>query len=165
MPLLELKNWFFLSQQMPEFFLQGLGVVSGFVLLLLPLSAILKILSSKHFKELYRIIGVVAKKSGEIGRIIAKEAAKNLELPEPYPRLRKFSDIVTMICCYLAAFLLASGALLCVAVLIPFQTGSFWVWSGNTLLFLVFGYFARFCFVLSEKERIRLFKKNDSQGS
>jgi len=161
----ELKNLFSLILQAPENLRQYLETTFWVLVFLLLLLAILKILFNKQFKELYRIIGVAAKKTGEVGKIIAKEAAKNLELPEPYPRLTKFFAIVFMINGYLAAFFFTCFALAVAALLILSDTPSFWARTGVMLFLVVIGYFAWFFFAQSEKDRIRLFKKNDRQDS
>ena len=165
MSLSELNSWFSLIQQAPENLRQYLETTFWVLVFLLLLWAILKILFNKQFKELYRVIGVAAKKAGEVGKIVAKEAAKNLELPEPYPRLTKFFAIVFMINGYLAAFFFACFALAVAALLILSNTPSFWARTGGMLFLVFLGYFAWFFFAQSEKDRIRLFKKNDGQDS
>jgi Ca2+/Na+ antiporter len=165
MSLSELKNLFSLIQQAPENLRLYLETTFWVLVFLLLLWAILKILFNKQFKELYRIIGIAAKRAGEVGKIVAREAAKNLELPEPYPRLTKFFAIVFMINGYLAAFFFTCFALAVAAILILSDTPSFWARTGGMLFLVVLGYFAWFFFAQSEKDRIRLFKKNDHQDS
>ena len=160
MSLSELKNWFSLIEQAPENLRQYLETTFWILVFLLLLWAILKIILNKQFKELYRIIGLAAKKAGEVGKIVAKEAAKNLELPEPYPKLTKFFAVVFMINGYLAAFFFACFALTIAALLTLSSPPSFWGRTIGMLFLLVLGYFACFFFAQSEKDRVRLFKKN-----
>ncbi|WP_308387640.1 hypothetical protein [Acidithiobacillus sp. AMEEHan] len=161
----ELNSWLSLIQHAPENLRQYLETTFWILVFLILLWAILRTLFSKQFKEFYRLIGVAAKKTGEIGKTVAKEAAKNLELPEPYPRLARFFAIVFMINGYLAAFSFTCFALAVVALLVLSNTPSFWARTGGMLFLVLLGYFAWFFFAQSEKERIRIFKESGRDGS
>lgn len=155
----ELKSWFAFIQQAPENIRQYLETTFWVLVFLVLLWAILKILFNTQFKELYRIIGVGAKKAGEVGKVVAREAAKNLELPEPYPRLTKFFAIVFMLNSYAAAFFFSCFSLAVAVLLILSNTPSFWVRTGGMFFLALLGYFAWFFFAQAEKDRVRLFKE------
>lgn len=165
MSLFELKNWFAFIQQAPENIRRYLETTFWVLVFLLLLWAILKILFNKQFKELYRIIGIGATKTGEVGKIVAREAVKNLELPEPWPRLTKFFAVVFMFNSYAVFFLFACSSLAVFAILVLSNTPSFWARTGSMLFLVGLGYFAWFFFAQAEKDRARLFKKDDSNNS
>lgn len=165
MSLSELKSWFAFIQQAPENIRQYLETTFWVLVFLLLMWAILKVLLNKQFKQFYRIIGIGAKKAGAVGKVVAREAVKNLELPEPYPRLTRFFAIIFMLNSYASFFFFTCFALAVAALLILSNTPSFWARTGGMLFLVVLGYFAWFFFAQAEKDRVRLSKKNDHEDS
>lgn len=165
MALTEIKEWFNFIQQAPENIRQYLETTIWILVFVLLLWAILKVIFNQQFKELYRIIGVSAKKAGEVGKVVARGAAKNLELPEPYPRLTKFFAIVFMLNSYAAFFFFTCFFIAFVVLLVISNTAGFWERNGGMLFSVVLGYFAWFFFAQAEGDRVRLFKNRTNENS
>lgn len=122
---------------------------------------ILKLLFSKEFKMLYKALGSGAQKAGEIGKSIAQDAAKDLELPEPYPRITKFFAVIFMLNGYLVAFFFACFFLVTVGMLVLSPSPDFWARNLGLLFSLVCGFFSWSAFAQAERDRIALFRKTE----
>lgn len=158
MSFTEAKNWFGLIQQAPEWIRKYLECIFWALIFLVLVWAILKILFNKQFKEFYRVIAICIKKAGELGRVIAKEAAKNLELPEPYPRVAKFFAIVSMVVEYVISILFSCFFLIFVIAQALSPAMSFGQKTVALLFTLLIGYLAWFFFAQAERDRVKLFK-------
>lgn len=165
MTFLEIKNWFSFVQQAPEGIRKYLESTIWILVFLVLIWAILKLLFNSQFKELYRLIGLGAKKAGKVGKVVAKEMAKGLELPEPYPRFTRCLEIAFMVNGYAASFFFVSFFLAFVVLLVLSNFPGFWARTGGMLFAIVLGYFAWFFFAQSEKDRIRLFRNSTSKNS
>ncbi|WP_326510640.1 hypothetical protein [Aeromonas caviae] len=134
------------------------------LIFLIILWVILKLLFSKEFKNLYKALGNGAQKAGEIGKSIAQGAAKELELPEPYPRVTKFFAVIFMINGYFVAFFFACLFLVTSGMLVLSPSPDFWARNLGLLFSLVCGFFAWSAFAQAERDRIALFRKNDANS-
>lgn len=159
MSLSEINQFLPLIQQAPEYLRRYLEFTFWILIFLLLLWAILKVLFNKQFKEFYRFIGVAAKMTRDVGKILATEAARNLVLPEPYPKLMKFFAIVAMINGYLASFFFVCFALTITTLLMTSETPGFWARTGGILFLVVLIYAAWAFFAQSERDHISLFRK------
>lgn len=163
MHLAELKSLFVFIQQAPVGIRQPLEWTVWVLVFLLLLWAILKILLTKQFKELYRVIGIGAQRAGEAGKTVVRAAARDLELPEPYPRVTRLFAIVFMLNNYLGFFLFGVFGLVLLMIIVFLKVSSPWGRIGGTLIFLVVAYAAWFLFAQAERDRVRLFAKNDAK--
>lgn len=162
MNLTEAKEWLPFLQQAPEGirgYLVGTFWILVFILLVW---AILKILFNKEFKKLYEIIGKSGKVVGGLSKNAAKSAVKQLELPEPYPKLTKFFAIIFMLNNYAAFFIFASFFLVFAILFVTSDIPGFFQRMGGMIFSVVLGYFAWFFFIQAETDRIKLFKKKDN---
>jgi len=160
----ELKGWFSFIQEAPESIRQYLEGTLWLLVFLILVWAILKIIFNNQFKELYRILSISAKKVGGISKTVAQEAAKNLELPEPYPKLTRFFAVIFMLNTYAAFFLFSSFFLVFTILLVMSDTVSFWGRTGGMLFSITIGYFAFFCFAQAERDRVALFRRNNENS-
>jgi protein-S-isoprenylcysteine O-methyltransferase Ste14 len=159
MELGEIKEWFSFLQEAPENIREYLlGTFWMFVFLVL-VWLILKLLSTKEFKNLYKILGVSAKNLGSVSQKVAESARDGLELPEPYPRVKKVFSIFFMLNSYAGSFLFASFFLVFAGLLSTSDTPSFLQRMGGMLFALVLAYGAWFLFAQAEQDRVKLFKK------
>jgi hypothetical protein len=154
----EMKNWLVFFQDAPEnirAYLIGLVWVLAALTLIW---AILKLLFNEQFKELYSVLGTSAKVAGQVGKALAKGAAKSLELPEPYPRAARFFAIVFMINSYAGAFVLACFALFVAVLTVLSNTPSFWGRTGAMFFSVFLVFLAWAAFADAERDRVRLFR-------
>lgn len=159
MELSEIKEWFSFIQEAPENIREYLlGTFWMFVFLVL-VWLILKLLSTKEFKNLYRILGLSAKNLGSVSQKVAESAIDSLELPEPYPRVKRIFSIFFMLNNYAGSFLFASFFLVFTGLLSTSDAPSFLQRTGGMFFVLVLAYVARFLFAQAERDRIKLFKK------
>ncbi len=162
MNLDEAKEWLPFLNEAPEGIREYL-IGTFWVLILLTLVwGILKLLFNKDFKALYKVLGSGAKAAGEITKETAKSATKNLKLPEPYPRLTKFFAVVFMVNNYAAFVMFTSLFIVFLILLVATDIPGFFQMLGGMLCTVVIGYFAWFFFAQAENDRVRLFKKQDS---
>ncbi|MCG6231602.1 hypothetical protein [Vibrio furnissii] len=165
MNLSELKEWLPFLESAPEGIREYLTGTFWMLVFLLLLWAILKVLTNKEFKQLYAILGSGARIFGSISKKVAKEAAKSLELPEPYPKLTKFFSVLFMLNNYAAFFLFLSFCLAFTVLLIMSDISSFWQRTGGMFVSVVLGFFSWFFFAEAERDRVRIFKSNDERDS
>ncbi len=155
----ELKEWYYFIEQAPESIRQFLKITFWVLVSLILIGASLRVLFSKQFKELYRIIGIGAKKAAAAGKFAAHEATKSLALPEPYPRLSKILSIIFMLVNYATSFYFVCFLLTFLVLLILSSTTNFWGRTGGMLFSALLGYFAWFFFAQGEHVRVRLKKQ------
>jgi hypothetical protein len=160
----QLKELFNLIREAPEGLQEYLVTTFWVLIWVTLLSLILKILLNKEFKYFYSLLGGWAKNATKISKAITNEALKNLELPEPYPRLTKFLTIISMVNSYLGAFFFTCFFLALSGIFVLSTTSSFLARNSVLLFAMVCVYFAWFLFVQAEKERIKLFSKSDQQS-
>ncbi len=161
----ELRDWFGFIQEAPDSIRLYLEVTFWILILLLLVWAILKILFNNQFKELYRILGLITKKISSISKVVAIKAVKNLELPEPHPKLTRFFAIMFMANTYAAFFLFTSLFFIFSVLLVLSETVSIFGRMGGIIITLFIGYFAWFSFAQAEQDRVTLFKNNDQSDS
>jgi len=162
MTLAKLQEWLPFLEAAPEGIKEYLLGTFWILVFLLLVWAILKLLFNKDFKKLYEVIGSAAKTTGKITKNVAKGAAENLELPEPYPRLTRFFAIIFMLNNYASFFLFTSFFLVFSILFVTSDISNFWQRMGGMLFSVFLGYFAWFFFVQAERDRIRLFKNKKS---
>lgn len=97
MPIGDLKTWLQFLNEAPAEIRAYVAAFFWVLVATVLLGMTLRILFSGHFKELYRILGAVVLWAGKGGKVLAKEAARGLELPEPYPRIERFFSILFML--------------------------------------------------------------------
>ena len=161
MKLTEAKEWLPFLQEAPEGIREYLIGTFWILIFLVLVWAILKLLFNKDFKKLYKVLGNSAKAAGEVSKNAAISAAKNLELPEPYPRLTRFFAIVFMLNNYAAFFIFTSFFLVVSVLVVTTDISGFFQRMGGMLISIVLGYFAWFFFAQAEQDRVKLFKKKD----
>lgn len=127
---------------------------------------ILKLIFNKEFKKLYKVLRVGAQKAGTVGKSLVQGAAKELELPEPYPRTARFFAIIFMANSYLMAFFFAAFFLVTAVVLAFSTSAGFWGRNIGLLFSFICGYFAWFSFAQAERDRVALFcsRNDDNDG-
>lgn len=156
----QLKSLFTIVQDAPENIREYLQNLFWVLVFLTLIWMILKLLFNKDFKKLYRVLGKSVTKAGVIAKTVSREAAKNLELPEPYPQLTKFFAFVFITNSYLASLFFALFFLTLVGVLATTGNTSFIARTLGFLITLVCGYFSWFLFVQAERDRVLLFRKS-----
>lgn len=164
MKLNEAKEWFSFIQEAPESIRDYLIGTFWLLVFLLLVWAILKLLFNKEFKQLYNIISKVLGTAGSISKQATVGAARSLELPEPYPRAKRFFEIVFMLNNYAAFFLFTCIFLTLAFLFISSESTSFLQRTGGMVFTFVIGYFAWFFFAEAERDKVRLFKHKDEEA-
>ncbi|MBM9950456.1 hypothetical protein JTL84_15445 [Pseudomonas aeruginosa] len=165
MSISEIKEILNLITSSPEYARQYLEPMFWGLVALSMLLIMLKILQSNSFLKLYRAMGIAIKSTRAATKAIAISAVKNLEPPEPYPRLSKFFAVVFMVNDYIACFIFFSLFVVIATKLASSSITGFWARNFSLFISLIPGYFTWFFFVQAEKERIRLFKSQNEANS
>lgn len=153
------KEWLPFLESAPEEIRAYLLILFWLLIALLMVTAILKILMNKEFKQLYRFIGYCGSSFAHVTRQFAKGASESIALPEPYPRIRRVFEVTFMINNYLAAFLFGSFFLSFTVLLVMSDGVGFWQRNFGMLVSVLLGYFTIFCFSQAERDRIKLYKQ------
>ena len=162
MTLAQLQEWLPFLETAPEGIREYLLGTFWILVFLILVWSILKLVFNKDFKKLYEVIGSAAKTTGKISKSVAKGAAENLELPEPYPKLTKFFAILFMLNNYAAFFIFTSFFLVVSILIVTSDISSFTQRMGGMLFSVFLGYFAWLFFVQAETNRIKIFKNKES---
>ncbi|MEY2169478.1 MULTISPECIES: hypothetical protein [unclassified Rhodanobacter] len=165
MNVTELKDWLAFLNSTPDPVKSYLLKLFWVLVALLLLSAILKILFSKQFRELYAALAKGANFAAQLGKAAASGAGKALELPEPYPRIAKFFAIVFMANNYAAAFVFGVFALIVGVLSVTSSVPSFLARTAAMLITFALVYFAWFFFAQAEHDRVRLFNRRENSAS
>jgi len=154
----EIKEWFSFLQEAPENIREYLLGTFWILVFLVLVWLILKLLSTKEFKNLYKILGVSAKSLGNVSQKVVESARDGLELPEPYPRVKKVFSVLFMLNSYAASFFFASFFLIFIGLLSTSDVPSFLQRMGGMLFSIFLAYGAWFLFVQAEQDRVKIFK-------